>query len=151
MAISKDEVKYIAQLAKLHFDEDEAEKFAKEFENILQQFKTLDALDLDDVVEIRPTVSVTRKDIPKKCEIEDLFRNVKTMRGTAIEVPKIIEKEDFIMSIKQLVAKIKSGEVKSYDVVKSYIDTIDKREDKVDAFLLLQTDEIGRASCRERV
>ena len=31
MAISKDEVKYIAQLAKLHFDEDEAEKFAKEF------------------------------------------------------------------------------------------------------------------------
>ena len=31
MAISKDEVKYIAQLAKLHFEEDEAEKFAKEF------------------------------------------------------------------------------------------------------------------------
>ena len=91
MAISKDEVKYIAQLAKLHFKEDEAEKFAKEFENILEQFKTLDALDLDDVVEKRPTVSVTRKDISKKCEIEDLFRNVKTMRDTAIEVPKIIE------------------------------------------------------------
>ena len=91
MAISKDEVKYIAQLAKLHFEEDEAEKFAKEFENILEQFNTLDALDLDDVVEKRPTVSVTRKDIPKKCEIEDLFRNVKTMRDTAIEVPKIIE------------------------------------------------------------
>ena len=91
MAISKDEVKYIAQLAKLHFEEDEYEKFAKEFENILEQFKTLDALDLDDVVEKRPTVSVTRKDIPKKCEIEDLFRNVKTMRDTAIEVPKIIE------------------------------------------------------------
>ena len=66
MAISKDEVKYIAQLAKLHLEEDEAEKFAKEFENILEQFKTLDALDLDDVVEKRPTVSVTRKDIPKK-------------------------------------------------------------------------------------
>lgn len=91
MAISKDEVKYIAQLANLHFEEDEAEKFAKEFENILEQFKTLDALDLDDVVEKRPTVSVTRKDIPKKCKIEDLFRNVKTMRDTAIEVPKIIE------------------------------------------------------------
>ena len=28
------------------------------------------------------------------------------------------------MSIKQLVAKIKSGEVKSYDVVKSYIDIV---------------------------
>ena len=33
MAIRKEEVKYIAQLAKLHFEEDEAEKFAKEFEN----------------------------------------------------------------------------------------------------------------------
>ena len=91
MAITKDDVKYIAKLAKLRFDDDEAQVFAGEFENILEQFKTLDALDLDDVVEKRPTVSVTRKDIPKKCEIEDLFRNVKTMRDTAIEVPKIIE------------------------------------------------------------
>ena len=32
------------------------------------------------------------------------------------------------MSIKELVAKIKSGEVKSYDVVKSYVDTINKKE-----------------------
>ena len=45
------------------------------------------------------------------------------------------------MSIKELVAKIKSGEVKSYDVVKSYVDTINKKEDKIDAFLLLRTDE----------
>ena len=35
------------------------------------------------------------------------------------------------MSIKQLVAKIKSGEVKSYDVVKSYIDLVNR----VDAYL----------------
>ena len=31
------------------------------------------------------------------------------------------------MSIKELVAKIKSGEVKSYDVVKSYVDKIKKK------------------------
>ena len=42
------------------------------------------------------------------------------------------------MSIKELVAKIKSGEVKSYDVVKSYVDTINKKEDKIDAFLMLE-------------
>lgn len=87
----KDQVKYIAQLAKLHFEEDEAEKFAEEFENILEQFKTLDNLDLDDFVPETPTVSVTRKDEAKKCEIEALFRNAKTMRDTFIEVPKIIE------------------------------------------------------------
>ncbi len=54
------------------------------------------------------------------------------------------------MSIKELVAKIKSGEVKSYDVVKSYVDTINKKEDKIDAFLLLKTDEALQKSKRDR-
>lgn len=91
MAITKDDVKYIAKLAKLKFDDDEAEVFAGEFENILEQFKTLDKLNLDDVQIERPDVAVVRKDIAKKCEIKDLYRNVKKMRETFIEVPKIIE------------------------------------------------------------
>ena len=92
MAITKDDVKYIAKLAKLRFN-DEEEAFAGEFENILEQFKTLDKLNLDDVEIERPNVSVLRKDIQKKCEIkqEELYQNVKVMRDTAIEVPKIIE------------------------------------------------------------
>ena len=84
-------MKYIAKLAKLRFDDDEAQVFAGEFENILEQFKTLDKLNLDDVKIERPSVAVVRKDERKKCEIEDLYRNVKVMRDTAIEVPKIIE------------------------------------------------------------
>ena len=91
MVITKDDVKYIAKLAKLRFDDDEAQVFAGEFENILEQFKTLDKLNLDDVKIERPSVAVVRKDERKKCEIEDLYRNVKVMRDTAIEVPKIIE------------------------------------------------------------
>ena len=91
MAITKDDVKYIAKLAKLRFDDDEAQVFAGEFKNILEQFKTLDKLNLDDVKIERPSVAVVRKDERKKCEIEDLYRNVKVMRDTAIEVPKIIE------------------------------------------------------------
>ena len=91
MAITKDDVKYIAKLAKLRFDDDEAQVFACEFENILEQFKTLDKLNLDDVEIERPSVAVVRKYERKKCEIEDLYRNVKVMRDTAIEVPKIIE------------------------------------------------------------
>ena len=78
MAITKDDVKYIAKLAKLRFDDDEAQVFAGEFENILEQFKTLDKLNLDDVKIERPSVAVVRKDERKKCEIEDLYRNVKT-------------------------------------------------------------------------
>ena len=49
MSISKEDVKYIAKLAKLKFNEEEAEVFASEFENILEQFKTLDKLQLDNV------------------------------------------------------------------------------------------------------
>lgn len=91
MAITKEDVKYIAKLAKLKFNDDEAEVFAGEFENILEQFKTLDRLNLDDVEIEKPNVAVVRKDIPKKCQIEDLYSNVKVMRETSIEVPKIIE------------------------------------------------------------
>lgn len=91
MEITKEDVKYIAKLAKLKFSEEEAEVFAGEFENILEQFKTLDKLNLDEVEIERHNVSVVRKDIHKKCEIKDLHRNCKKMRGTAIEVPKIIE------------------------------------------------------------
>lgn len=91
MAITKEDVKYIAKLAKLQFNEEEAAAFADEFENILDQFKTLDNLKLEDVEIERPKVAVLRKDVCKKCEIDDLYRNAKKMRETSIEVPKIIE------------------------------------------------------------
>ncbi len=91
MAITKEDVKYIAKLAKLQFSEEEATVFAGEFENILEQFKTLDKLHLEGVEIEKPKVAVVRKDICKKCDIDDLYRNSKKMRETSIEVPKIIE------------------------------------------------------------
>lgn len=94
MAITKEDVKYIAKLAKLKFSEEEATLFAGEFENILEQFKTLDKLNLEGVEIERPKVAVVRKDICKKYDIDDLYRNSKKMRETSIEVPKIIEQED---------------------------------------------------------
>lgn len=91
MSVSKNDIIHIAKLAKLKFDDEEATIFAREFENILKQLKTLDKLNLDDVTMEKPNVSVLRKDVQKKCEIEDLYINTKVMRETSIEVPKIIE------------------------------------------------------------
>lgn len=91
MGISKDDIIHIAKLAKLKFSDEEAYAFAVEFENILEQFKTLDKLDLDDVIIEKSNISVLRKDIQKKCKIEGLYINTKVMRDTSIEVPKIIE------------------------------------------------------------
>ncbi|NME82871.1 Asp-tRNA(Asn)/Glu-tRNA(Gln) amidotransferase subunit GatC [Clostridium sp. SM-530-WT-3G] len=92
MSVSIDEVKYIANLCKLKFTDEEAEKFAKEFEGILDNFKYLSELDLTIYKNIKKEYKpVIRKDEVKEFECKDLFRNVKSMRDTYIEVPKIIE------------------------------------------------------------
>ena len=93
MKVTIDEVKYIGKLAKLNFSDEEAEKFAGEFEGILENFKYLSELDLEihddeDKKELKP---VLRKDEVKKFECNDLFRNVKDKQDTYIRVPKIIE------------------------------------------------------------
>lgn len=93
MKVSIDEVKYIAQLSKLKFSDEEAAKFASEFESILDNFQYLNELDLEikddmDKEELKPII---RKDEVKVFECKDLFRNVKDMQDTYIKVPKIIE------------------------------------------------------------
>ena len=90
MNVTIDEVKYIAKLSKLRFTDEEAAKFASEFEGILENFKYLSELDLeinDDEIkkELKPIV---RKDEVKKFECNDLFRNVKEKQDTYIKVPK---------------------------------------------------------------
>ena len=84
MNVTIDEVKYIAKLSKLRFTDEEAAKFASEFEGILENFKYLSELDLeinDDEIkkELKPIV---RKDEVKKFECNDLFRNVKEKQDT---------------------------------------------------------------------
>ncbi len=91
MTITKEDVKRIAKLAKLRFDDEEAEKFAVEFEHILKHFEAVDKLNLHDVKHIKPHVSVVRRDISKKCKIDNLYENTKSMRETYVEVPKIID------------------------------------------------------------
>jgi aspartyl-tRNA(Asn)/glutamyl-tRNA(Gln) amidotransferase subunit C len=94
MKVSIDEVKYIAKLSKLKFSDEEAAKFASEFESILENFQYLNELDLEikeeinDKAELKPVV---RKDEVKTFECKDLFRNVKDMQETYLKVPKIIE------------------------------------------------------------
>ncbi|OOM71860.1 glutamyl-tRNA(Gln) amidotransferase subunit C [Clostridium puniceum] len=93
MKVSIDEVKYIAQLSKLRFSDEEAAKFASEFESILDNFQYLNELDLEikDEVDKEELKPIIRKDEIKAFECTDLFRNVKDMQETYIKVPKIIE------------------------------------------------------------
>ncbi|MDF2883870.1 MAG: glutamyl-tRNA amidotransferase [Clostridiaceae bacterium] len=93
--IKKEEVSYIAKLAKLRFTDEEKDELVKEFEAILGHFHSIDKLDLDAVDlnkyshDIKP---VFREDAVKIYDDKDkLFQNVKSKRETYIQVPKIIE------------------------------------------------------------
>jgi aspartyl/glutamyl-tRNA(Asn/Gln) amidotransferase, C subunit len=93
--ISIDDVKYIAKLAKLKFTDEEAEKMSKDFEGILEHFKSIDKFDLSavDLNKYKDGLeSVIRKDEVEVYEDKGkLFQNAKTKRETYVEVPKIIE------------------------------------------------------------
>lgn len=91
MSVTKEEVKYIAKLSKLKLSEEDAIVFADELENILEQFKILDKLNLEDLEIENSNVSVVREDLHIKYDNDDLYINSKKMRKTYIEVPKIIE------------------------------------------------------------
>jgi aspartyl-tRNA(Asn)/glutamyl-tRNA(Gln) amidotransferase subunit C len=56
MALTKDEVRHIAKLARLSLTEEEVEKFTQQFENI---FEYLDALSEVNTNEVEPTAQVT--------------------------------------------------------------------------------------------
>ena len=94
MKISKEEVRYIAKLAKLSFKEEEIERFIKEFDNILTHFGNIDRENLDgvDVNVFDKAESVLREDKVEVFENKmELFRNAKSIRDTSIEIPKVIE------------------------------------------------------------
>lgn len=94
MKINKQEVEYIAKLAKLNFTEKEIEKLSGEFDAILNHFDNLNQEELEGVpiYDFKDKVSVLRQDSMRIFEDkEDLFMNAKKMQGLYIEIPKIIE------------------------------------------------------------
>jgi aspartyl-tRNA(Asn)/glutamyl-tRNA(Gln) amidotransferase subunit C len=95
MKITIDDVSYISKLAKLRFTEEEAAQMAREFQNILTHFESIDKYDLSDIelnVFSKDMKPVYRKDEASVFEDKGkLFQNVKTMSDTSIKVPKIIE------------------------------------------------------------
>jgi len=95
MKISRDDVVYIARLAKLRFSDEEIAKLTGEFENILGHFQSIDRMDLENVnadVINKGQESVFRDDVNTVFpDRKKLFRNAGSMRGTYIQVPRVLE------------------------------------------------------------
>ena len=95
MSLSKDEVKYIASLSRIHLTDAEVEKFAKDLGAVLEFVEKLKTLNVEGV---KPTShvlelqNVYREDIVKKSLSQDEALSIAVAKEKgAFKVPQVIE------------------------------------------------------------
>jgi len=92
--ITKDDVKKVAQLARLELNENEINNHAKQLEKILEYIRQLEKIDTDDVPCTTRAIEVTnvfRKDEKKNYECnEELLELAPSREDKFFKVPKII-------------------------------------------------------------
>ena len=94
MAISKEEVLYIAKLARLEFDQEKVEEFTHQLGKILEYINKLSELDISDVeptYHVLDMVSVMREDeVGQSLSQEEALSNAPDSKDGFFRVPKII-------------------------------------------------------------
>ena len=94
MAVTIDNVKYIANLARLNFEEKELEGFTIQFNDILSFFEKLNELDTENVEPLShpiPNQNVFRNDILKSSvSQEEALKNAPDRSDEFFKVPKVI-------------------------------------------------------------
>ncbi|PLS05656.1 Asp-tRNA(Asn)/Glu-tRNA(Gln) amidotransferase subunit GatC [Neobacillus cucumis] len=92
--ISTDEVKHVANLARLAVTEEEVEKFTKQLDKIITFAEQLNELDTENV---KPTYhvldmkNVLREDVPQKgLPREEVLKNAPEHQDGQIKVPSIL-------------------------------------------------------------
>ena len=93
--ITEKDVKYIADLSRIHLKTEESERLTKDLENILHYIKKLQELDVEKVEatsHVLPLKNVYREDVvvPSLGQNEALKIAVKSHNGS-FQVPKVIE------------------------------------------------------------
>jgi aspartyl-tRNA(Asn)/glutamyl-tRNA(Gln) amidotransferase subunit C len=95
MAVSKEEVKYIADLARLRFSEEETGKMADEMNRILDYMQTLDEINTENVEPLRHVIGLEfrpRKDEAKEpLNHEEALKNAPDADSDYFRVPRVIE------------------------------------------------------------
>ena len=95
--ISSNEVKKVAQLARLELNESEIQKHAEQLENILGYIKQLEKIDTENIpctTRAIEVVNVLRKDEKKDYEnSEELLNLAPSRENQFFKVPKIISEK----------------------------------------------------------
>ena len=93
--ICEDDIKYVADLARIHLKDDEMNQLTKDLEKILDYINKLNSLDVTDTQptsHVLPLKNVYREDIvrPSLTQKQTLKISVQQQDG-AFKVPKVIE------------------------------------------------------------
>ncbi|OPJ64179.1 Asp-tRNA(Asn)/Glu-tRNA(Gln) amidotransferase subunit GatC [Clostridium oryzae] len=95
MAVSKKDVEYVAELARLNFSEEEKEQFCGDLNSILTYVEKLNELNTDDVDIIVNPYYVENKyredEVEASMPLEDVISNAPQNLEEYVVVPKIIE------------------------------------------------------------
>jgi len=95
MAVSKKDVKYIADLARLEFTEEETESLAEDMNQILDYMEQLNELDtenvkpLNHVIELQQNLREDQKETP--LDHDDALKNAPDADSDYFRVPKVID------------------------------------------------------------
>ncbi|MCA0970629.1 Asp-tRNA(Asn)/Glu-tRNA(Gln) amidotransferase subunit GatC [Halobacillus litoralis] len=93
--ISKEEVKHVANLARLAITEEEAVTFAGQLDDIItyaEQLNELDTTGVKPTTHVLDLKNVMRKDEPKKwIEKEDALKNAPDHQDGQYKVPSVLE------------------------------------------------------------
>ena len=94
MAVTKKDVEYIAELAKLRFKDEELEKFTEQLNEILAYVEKLNELDTTNIEPLSHPVegsNVFREDAVKpSIDREEALRNAPNRSELFFKVPKVI-------------------------------------------------------------
>ena len=95
MAISEEQVKHVAKLAKLSFSDDELHEFTSQRGKIIDMVETLEEVDTEGVPftsNVAETINVMREDIAAEgWNRQELMRNVPESEDGFIKVPASID------------------------------------------------------------
>lgn len=98
MSVSKKDVEYVAELARLSFDEDEKEAFVEDLNSILNYVDQLSELDTDHIdIVVNPYYieNVYREDeIETSMDLQDVLKNAPETLEEYVVVPKVIGGEE---------------------------------------------------------
>jgi aspartyl-tRNA(Asn)/glutamyl-tRNA(Gln) amidotransferase subunit C len=95
MAISREQVEHVAQLARLGLSEDEKGRLQQQLSQILEAMQAIDRVDTSAIpptAQVIPLDTVMRDDVTRpSLPVEDVLRNAPRREGDFFKIPPVLE------------------------------------------------------------